>query len=388
MRGSDFDAVADFCEETSEATKTVRVFWADKVHSETVNWLWPNRVPLGMLTMFAGVPDVGKSTVTRDLVARITTARDFPDGVNSLPACSALMLISEESIKQTVVPSLKAAGADLARVCFVEQTELTTDAGKEERDFALTTDINALEDLLARNPEIRLVVIDPIGGYLGGLKRNSDDDIRPLLKRLFSMAENFNVAVIMLNHLNKSQEKSFIDRVAGAGAFVQIPRASWFFLRDDEDETKEGRLMLCQKCNLISEDKKKGLKFTVESANVTLDDGNERDFGFVVWGETSDRCLADVMTKPDPTDDTALMSKVCEWLLAGPAKEGILAAEGYEQLENELGASAKTVQRAIRLLKKQKKLDVYQSNKRWWWGPPESSSETSASCDDSEQNTF
>ena len=41
-----------------------------EVEPEPVRWLWPDRIPLGKLTVVEGDPAVGKSTVVYDLAAR------------------------------------------------------------------------------------------------------------------------------------------------------------------------------------------------------------------------------------------------------------------------------------------------------------------------------
>ncbi len=48
-----------------------------------VEWLWPGRVPLGMITMFAGDPKLGKSYVTLAMAAALS--RDLPLPMGDLP---------------------------------------------------------------------------------------------------------------------------------------------------------------------------------------------------------------------------------------------------------------------------------------------------------------
>ncbi len=43
--------------------------------------------------------------------------------------------------------------------------------------------------MLREHPAIRIIVIDPLGSYLGKLKKNSDDHVRPLLDNLKELAE-------------------------------------------------------------------------------------------------------------------------------------------------------------------------------------------------------
>ncbi|MCA9152883.1 MAG: AAA family ATPase, partial [Planctomycetales bacterium] len=49
------------------------------VEPETVRWLWPGRIALGKLTLFAGDPGLGKSFLTMDIAARVTTGTTWPD---------------------------------------------------------------------------------------------------------------------------------------------------------------------------------------------------------------------------------------------------------------------------------------------------------------------
>jgi hypothetical protein len=47
--------------------------------AEPVQWLWPNRIPIGSITLLAGDPGTGKSLFAIDLVARVSRALPFPD---------------------------------------------------------------------------------------------------------------------------------------------------------------------------------------------------------------------------------------------------------------------------------------------------------------------
>ena len=43
------------------------------VEAEPVKWLWPTRMALGKLTMLAGDPGLGKSFVSLDMAARVSS---------------------------------------------------------------------------------------------------------------------------------------------------------------------------------------------------------------------------------------------------------------------------------------------------------------------------
>ena len=60
------------------APKLVTCRLAD-VAPERVMWAWPGYVPLGKIAVLDGDPGLGRSTVTADLTARITTGRAMPE---------------------------------------------------------------------------------------------------------------------------------------------------------------------------------------------------------------------------------------------------------------------------------------------------------------------
>src|SRR4029077_20504617 len=93
------------------------------VKPKLIRWLWEDRIPLAKLTLFYGLPDQGKSTVTRDLIARVTRGDKFPDRDNPYGPQDVLMMVAEDQVDDTVVPGLMAAKADLKRVKFAKLTK-------------------------------------------------------------------------------------------------------------------------------------------------------------------------------------------------------------------------------------------------------------------------
>src|SRR5262249_20622145 len=89
---------------------------ADQITPQRLRWLWPERIPLGKITIFAGVPGEGKSLATIDIAARVTTARKYFDAVNPLLASEVLFIAEEDEPGDALVPRLMAAGADRSKV--------------------------------------------------------------------------------------------------------------------------------------------------------------------------------------------------------------------------------------------------------------------------------
>src|SRR4051812_25513934 len=79
-----------------------------EVKPERVSWLWPGRVPLGMLTLLVGDPGLGKSLLTIDMAAKASRAE-----------ADVLLLSAEDHAGATIRPRAEAAGAYLERIHLV-----------------------------------------------------------------------------------------------------------------------------------------------------------------------------------------------------------------------------------------------------------------------------
>jgi hypothetical protein len=222
---------------------------ATDIETKPVVWLWENRIPKGMLTYLTGNPDVGKSVVTCDLVARYTRELNWPDGAeNAITPGEVLMFIAEDDLARTVVPRLEAAGADLSRIRFPKKVQLQPGATKDEREFAFDADMQVLARTLRDNPNIGLVVVDPITSYLGKVDMNKEQDVRRVLTPLRDMCEETGVTCISVGHFNKRCDVAALHKSAGAVAMVGVPRALWFFLKNPAVDGEY--LMLSGKGNL------------------------------------------------------------------------------------------------------------------------------------------
>src|SRR5262249_41661169 len=131
------------------------------VQSEKVTWLWPGRLALGKLTILSGDPGLGKSFLSLDIAARLTTGQMWPDG-GPAPPGTVVLLTAEDGVADTVRARFDAAGGDPERVHVLEAMR----EGNGERLFGLSRDLPALEELVQRSAA-KLVIIDPVSAYLG-----------------------------------------------------------------------------------------------------------------------------------------------------------------------------------------------------------------------------
>jgi hypothetical protein len=241
------------------------------VETKPVEWLWRGRIPVGKLTMFDGDPDLGKSVVTMDIAARVSRGRPFPDGA-PCEAGNVLIANVEDGIEDTIVPRLKAHGADLERVFMFSGVP---DGRGGTRLLELPEDLALLEALVLRR-EAKLLIIDPVLTMLGG-DANKDQDARKALTPVRDMAERTGVAVVAVRHLNKSVGLKAIQRGGGNMGLIGVARAGSFFAEHPDDDKL--RVMAAHKSNLA--EKPPSLSYRIVSNPV-------HDTARIEWTGTTD----------------------------------------------------------------------------------------------------
>ena len=124
-----------------------RLVAVSDVAARPVDWLWPDRLGLGKLSVLDGDPGLGKSLVALDFCARLSTGRPWPDGRRPRPTAASIYLNGEDGVEDTIRPRLAALGADLTRVFIVERGD-----GEPAVPLSLPAQTDALEALVARAP--------------------------------------------------------------------------------------------------------------------------------------------------------------------------------------------------------------------------------------------
>jgi hypothetical protein len=213
---------------------------------QELSWLWPGRLALGKLAILDGDPGLGKSLVTLDLCARLSTGRPFPDGAQGLSVpTSAIVLNAEDSARDTVRPRLHALGADLDRVFVLQiddplsDTPLVFPGSEDYLDLALGL------------TGARLVVIDPIVAFLERtIFIGSDQSVRRALRPLARLAEKHQAVILLVRHLNKRHGSCSIYRGGGSIGFLGACRSGWLVAR--EPGNSQRRILAQVKNNLAA----------------------------------------------------------------------------------------------------------------------------------------
>ena len=217
------------------------------VEAAPVKWLWQDRIACGKIGIIAGEPGVGKSQITCMMAAMITAGRKWPDGTDA-PQGPVIVVCCEDDAADTFKPRLMAAGADCNKVILCDWIK----KDGEQHHFDVGQHIEELADLVRKEGDVRLIVIDPISAYMGKADSHVVAQVRQSLSPIQAMAAELGPAVIMISHLNKGGNGAgnAMSRVSGSGAYVAVSRSAYLVVKDPEDETECRRIMTPLKNNL------------------------------------------------------------------------------------------------------------------------------------------
>lgn len=284
--------------------RQVMVTLASSIKPRPVRWLWPDRLPLGALTLLAGREGIGKSLIGVHLAAELTRG-DLPGARFGAPA-RVLFATSEDAWEYTMVPRLIAAGADLGLVGRVQVADDGLVTG-----LTLPLDHDLLGAYMT-DKKVALLILDPLQSVMDGrIDAHRDREVRTALEPLSQLAENAGAAVLGLVHLGKSTGTDPVNLILGSRAFSAVARLAMVAARDPEDE--KNYILSVEKSNLGRLDAP-GRTYRVDETFVDTDEG-QASTGLLVWtGETDTRVRDIYAEAADASSDGIGRDEVVEWL--------------------------------------------------------------------------
>lgn len=307
------------------------------VPAQRIDWLWRDRLARKKITVLDGDPGLGKSTVTLDIAARISTGAAFPGETVTRPPGSVLILSAEDDAADTLRPRADAAGGDPGRICirqFVPEWDGRLESPITERPVSIPEDIPALEaDIRAFGAD--LLIIDPFVAYLpASIDSHKDQDVRRALSQFKNLAERTGIAILLIRHLSKAVGASALMRGGGSVGIIGAARFGLLVARDPDDPAR--RLIATTKSNLAIESET--IAYRLESVEGT-------DVARVVWDGTSQLRADELVRPPEDEAEKQDRSFAEEWLRETLAN-GSVPARDIERDGGKAGLTPKMLRTA------------------------------------------
>jgi putative DNA primase/helicase len=196
--------------------------WGDQIVPKKINWVWKDYLAAGELTIIAGEPATGKTTIALDIAAHITRGEHLPFPDTTFCESPGIVIIwsREESVEHSLISRLKAHSADLSKILFAGEIV----DGEEERDFQSPRDIDTLRKAIKsaeeeKGAKVKLIIIDSLADIMSG-DHNNNADARKSLKALRKLTEEEQIAIIGITHFSKGGGMNWrlIDLIMGSRA--------------------------------------------------------------------------------------------------------------------------------------------------------------------------
>ena len=310
----------------------------DEVSPSRVNWAWKDRLAYGRLSLLVGPPGCGKSYLVLDMASRITTGRDWPDG-SPCEQGDVILMTNEDDASDTIRPRLDALGAAVERVFHFRGMKKKDDAtGEMLESSVMLANTDVIEKALIEHPNCKMLLVDPIGSFLGGkVDAHRDNEVRGALTPIVKLAEKYNVLLFVTCHTRKSVLGSADEQTLGSTGFVGLARAVFHLFEDHENRGR--RILLPGKNNLANPS---GLAFRIKGDPAVLEwDDNPVELSADEY--LQQQRAARHKRKPSKLDEA------CDWLKEFIGEKELLASDVKEKGEL-AGHSSRTIERASKRL--------------------------------------
>ena len=318
----------------------------EQVEIEKIDWLLYPFIPFGKVTIVQGDPGEGKTTMVLQIIAKLTKGEavlpsdsdesDLEEKTMALEPVDVIYQTAEDGLGDTIKPRLLSAGADCSRVMVID-----------DNDQALTMMDARLEEAIIKT-NARLVVLDPIQGFLGtAVDMHRANEIRPLMKRVAVLAEKYHCAIILIGHMNKNSNGKSSYRGLGSIDFQAAARSVLIVGRiKDEPEI---RVVCHVKSSLVPEGKSIAFRL-------------DKDTGFEWIGEYD--ISADDLLSGDNRGQKIHAAK--EFLKEILASGSVAQTKVAEEAE-----SRRIKKKTLWNAKKELEIDSVKIGNKWFWMLPE-----------------
>ena len=359
---TDFTKQYGVVEEDPQVDKTVidtiNIVNMNDIPALPILWLWPGWLPLGKMTILAGAGGCGKTNLSLALIATITTGGFFPDGLRCENPGKVLIYSTEDDPADTLKPRLIANDADISKVSFIAGR--TNHEGKLE-PFDPAKDFPKIEKYIKDNPDLKLLMIDPIISAVSG-DMNKANDVRRSLQPLVDLANQYNFAILGITHFAKgSLNNNPADRILGSQAFSALARMAWTAARR---ETEGDYIFVRAKSNISTLDG--GIRYDLESMIVE----NIIETTKTSWLGVIDGAAKELLNTAELSgcENNSVVDAAKEFLIELLSTVDKMSSKDVQAQAKEAGFSLASIRRA------QERLNIKpfrpHGEKSWFWSLP------------------
>lgn len=184
------------------------------IEAKSIDWLWYPFIPYGKLTIIQGDPGDGKTTFILNVAAMLSKGESMEEGMNVKNPLKVIYQTAEDGLADTVKPRLEKAGANCENILVIDESDKSLSMIDERIETALI------------QTGARLLILDPIQAYLGsGVDMNRANEARDMTKKLGSIAEKYNCAIVLIGHMNKAAGNKAAYRGMGSIDFFAVARS-------------------------------------------------------------------------------------------------------------------------------------------------------------------
>lgn len=333
--------------------------WGNTLTEKSIDWAWERRMAKGYLTLLAGFGGVGKGLVAARLAADLTRGRALPgdqDGTRREPVVVAFISM-EDNASDTVLPRLRLAGADLAKMAVWGVEE-------DARALSLPSHADAVCKWIEEHRPA-LLILDPITSFFDkDIDMNRDADVRRALRPLLRLAAEIGFVILGVIHLKKagngaglSSEPTF-HRILGSVGLPNVARTAMFLTRFPREGPRgPERALVFDKVNLAPDD--------VPAIKVCLVGHAGEDHPSAEWRGDLDLSADGLLDGPAPAESLAPAVQGATDFLLGELAGGPKASTVLKASADQAGHSWTSCKRAKEA--QNGRIVARQSNSIWLW---------------------
>jgi len=221
-----------------------QVVRASEIKPKQRRWIFEPWLQREAVSPMVGDFGAGKTLILYKVISELS--RGFIPMTRSKINPINTLILAEDNIRDTIIPRLMAAEADLDRVIIMKPPPIAY----QDHDTGLKIDIEGLRQIgeWVEEYKVDLLVLDPLIEFTPErMDNNSANQVRTMISNLHHLSQVHSIAAVPLAHLNKTMQQSAIYRTSGSVQFLAAAQIGIFVGCDPDDRDKKAAVLFRSK---------------------------------------------------------------------------------------------------------------------------------------------